>query len=202
MLSILGRRCRHAYLHSSKVIRMNNRHRSLTTATALKEPPKSEESSSSSSLSIQLAGAAAIMLGLWATGDIWGGKTPKPLNEEDCQSKKCADLLPGTVESNGGSIKRVKQTNRLPLGILSSSGIKHGELEGTMWIDDSGDFYQQKYWNDEAAYEMTADAAKAIRDASWELHAMCLEAVDLVVGNMKLILCLRFAERFDVCAVV
>ena len=185
MLSHLGRRSKNVYLACARAARFKPNVRVMTTtaapAASIKIAEKNEESND---IFYQFVGAAALFFGLYATVDIWGAKPPKKLSEQDCLSKKQADLLPGDVGSNGGSIKRVKQANRLPLEILSQKGIKHGELEGTAWIDESGDFYQQTYWNDEAAYELTSDAAKTMRDASWNLHAMCLEAVDLVVGNV------------------
>lgn len=104
-------------------------------------------------------------------------------HENESTTKKEADSLPGTINVNGGNIKRVKQSLRLHLDILDANGVGHGRLEGTSWYEkDSNLYYQQPYWNDEAAYALSKDAALTIRNATWNLHAMCLEAVDLVVG--------------------
>ncbi|OQR88449.1 glutathionylspermidine synthase, partial [Thraustotheca clavata] len=89
---------------------------------------------------------------------------------------------PSTID--GSNISRVKQTSRLPLSTLKDHGVAHAELPGVQWFEDNRNaYYEQTYWNDEAAYKMSSQDARVLRDATFSLHAMCLEAVKLVVES-------------------
>ena len=107
------------------------------------------------------------------------------LTENECSVKLHADALPGSFSANGGKMKRVKQELRLPLEELEKVGVAHGIMRGTTWRQDDHSYYQQPYWNDEAAYEFSTEAVVSIRDATHELHAMCLQAVELVIGKLS-----------------
>jgi glutathionylspermidine synthase len=53
------------------------------------------------------------------------------------------------------------------------------QSQGLLWDEtDSG-----PYWNESAAYELTADEVDRLERASNELHAMCLEAAEYVIRN-------------------
>ncbi|KAF0692646.1 Aste57867_16285 [Aphanomyces stellatus] len=112
---------------------------------------------------------------------------PVRLETEDLSTKKRAyDLLPGAVPESG--LRRVPQVKRLPPSMLATNGIEHGLSGGTVWYEEAAHaYYQQTYWNDEAAYELQSADVRAIRDATYALHAMCLEAVDLVVQSDALL---------------
>jgi glutathionylspermidine synthase len=125
--------------------------------------------------------AAAFVYGAF----FWKKQEPKLLGEHESHAKYSADSLNGEID-NDGKIRRVKQKKRLHFSTLDDNGIKHGQLDGTKWMEPNGDYYVQTYWNDEAAYEFSLEAATTLRDASWELHHMCLEAVDLVVNSDEL----------------
>lgn len=125
------------------------------------------------------------------------GETPKDylFNENECEAKVLADAAPGT-HPGSDHIKRVKMNHRLSIDALVKNGVGHAELEGTLWTCKTPNsfsysypekVYQQKYWNDEAAYELTPEAAEKLRLATEELHAMCLEAVDIVVASDDLL---------------
>ncbi len=74
---------------------------------------------------------------------------------------------------------------------MTALGIAHAELEGALWDCTKGFansskmrcWYRQQYWNDEAAYELSSQAAQTLRDATEELHGMCLQAVEAVVES-------------------
>jgi hypothetical protein len=122
----------------------------------------------------------------------------KYIEEQECASKLAADMSSGGCSMpNGGRLTRVKQSWRLSMADLAANGVSHARLEGSIWRDPGGKVYQQTYWNDEAAYRLTADAAVELRNATYELHTMCLEAVDLVAG-----LCpMRFIHRYK-CSIL
>ena len=151
---------------------------------AVKERIEEEEKEEFWETCVGLAAVVAVVaLVLWYVNDEEDNKIQ---NEKDCKSKAFADSIPGDLVDNDGRLKRVPQTQRLSLQALEASGVRHGGLEGTLWKD--GDkYYQQTYWNDEAAYELSFDAALKLRNATYELHSMCLEAVDLIVGKVTLI---------------
>lgn len=108
-----------------------------------------------------------------------------------------ADKMPGDSVLNKGRLKRVPQDHRLSLCDLKSHGVGHAGLEGTLWRE--GDkYYQQTYWNDEAAYELSREAAIMLRNATNELHSMCLEAVDLVVSKYT-ISSVESTKTFQAC---
>jgi hypothetical protein len=108
----------------------------------------------------------------------------KLVSEEECSAKIHADFQPGNYSKNNGRMSRIKQENRLLFEDLVSVGVAHGAMHGTVWRDgDSRYYYQQPYWNDEAAYEFSTEAIVMIRNATHELHSMSLEVVDLVVGK-------------------
>ncbi|OQR86432.1 hypothetical protein ACHHYP_10555 [Achlya hypogyna] len=126
-----------------------------------------------------IAGAFALI----AAASLLNGSSE--LTEDQSTAKARADLQPSDVE--GSSLKRVRQTNRLSLDTLEANGVRHAKLGGISWIEANGDHYQQPYWNDEAAYRMSTADAIALRNATYELHAMCLEAVALVVQSDALL---------------
>ncbi|RHY47555.1 hypothetical protein DYB30_011734, partial [Aphanomyces astaci] len=109
----------------------------------------------------------------------------RQVTEEDSTTKRAADALPGYALDKSTShplakIQRVKQSKLLPVVQLHQTRRRGG----TTWLESSGDcYYQQRYWNDEAAYVIQSANAQRLRDATYALHAMCLEAVDLVVQS-------------------
>ena len=116
------------------------------------------------------------------------------VTEDQCEAKLAADKMPGTVP-DCNNIERVKMDQRIAVELLTSMGISHAGLEGTLWdcklnSDKAGAnaskqrcFHRQKYWNDEAAYSLSPSAAATLHAATEELHAMCLQAVDAVVES-------------------
>ncbi|EQC35671.1 hypothetical protein SDRG_06953 [Saprolegnia diclina VS20] len=103
-----------------------------------------------------------------------------------CHKKSHADRAPRSVPHS--SLQRVPQSKRLPLSVLEANGVRHASLAGVTWIEeDETRYYEQPYWNDEAAYTMTSTDAQALRNATYELHAMCLQAVDRIVASDALL---------------
>ncbi|CAK4612489.1 unnamed protein product [Aphanomyces euteiches] len=109
-------------------------------------------------------------------------------HEGDSTKKLQADSLPGELGGDLPSgVRRVWFPNRLPLSVLATNGIEHARMGGTVWVEDETNaYFQQSYWNDEAAYEVQSADAKTLRDATFNLHAMCLEAVDMVANSEDL----------------
>lgn len=133
--------------------------------------------------------ALAVVAVLWGISLAHKNGNKGQIEETDSSVKRYADTLSGECSvPNAGRINRVKQEQRLSLNDLAANGVSHAKLEGTIWKEPNGQFYQQTYWNDEAAYQITAEVAAELRSATYELHSMCLEAVDLVVGKNAVIL--------------
>ncbi len=129
----------------------------------------------------------ALMAGMPAYIFYSSTKEERVFDENLSNAKMAADRLPENVSNN--NLRRVKQSIRLPDEALIANGIRHGLLEGTAWRDTMSynkSLYVQKYWNDEAAYRVSMDGANELRKVTFELHNMCLEAVNLVVESEEL----------------
>ncbi|KAG9407904.1 hypothetical protein AC1031_021142 [Aphanomyces cochlioides] len=109
-------------------------------------------------------------------------------HEGDSTKKLQADSLPGELGGDLPSgVRRVWFPKRLPLSVLATNGIEHARMGGTVWVEDETNaYFQQSYWNDEAAYDVQSADAKTLRDATFNLHAMCLKAVDMVANSEDL----------------
>jgi hypothetical protein len=121
---------------------------------------------------------------------MYADRDPERVDDESrIDKKREADKLSGVYGANKGMLSRVRQVKRLPLDLLDKHHVSHGKLEGIVWHDDTlmkKEYWVQPYYNDEAAYEIDTEGIEMLNCAAQELHAMCLEAVDLVVESPEL----------------
>ena len=65
-----------------------------------------------------------------------------------------------------------------------SDGLSYYNLDGIRWSQDTE---CNTYWNEEGSVQISLKAEKEIIEATFELHNMCLEAVDKVVNDDDLL---------------
>eukprot|EP00759_Apiculatamorpha_spiralis_P046497 PhF_6_TR42846/c0_g1_i2/m.64888 len=107
------------------------------------------------------------------------------------QRRNSFDNMPGSCSQ----YERVcnKQNN----ADLHDFGMKYGcsyaNAVGINW--DSFGFVSEPYWSRNAIYRVDAEAAIVLRNATYELHSMCLEVVDEVVNRPDLLRRLHIPEH-------
>ena len=68
-------------------------------------------------------------------------------------------------------------------GLCEALGFRFHSADGIKWSANVRD----PYWNESAAYVLSRETAAETEAAMWELHNMCLMAVDKVVNDPVLL---------------
>ncbi|CAE8626587.1 unnamed protein product [Polarella glacialis] len=133
-----------------------------------------------SSYLVYMPGIAGLLLVLLAGNGCYktvSGRSMKTTLDQQEDQVSAVHLRRQHVRSRGNWRERCEE-----LGFAFHSA--HGINWGSGWFESLA--VQDPYWCENGVYVFSAEAKRELDDASWELHNMCLEAVDQVVREPHL----------------